>query len=71
MKAIYKNGAKDTAENYRPISLTCVPCKIMETIITDKVVDHMIKNKLFTNAQFGFRSLRSRALQLLDVMECL
>ena len=43
LKAIYKKGAKDTAENYRPISLTCVPCKIMETIITDKVVDHMIK----------------------------
>ena len=27
------------------------------------------KNKLFTDAQFGFRSLRSCALQLLDVLE--
>ena len=26
VKAIYKKGAKDCAGNYRPISLTCVPC---------------------------------------------
>ena len=29
----------------------------------------MTLNNLFLNSQYGFRSLRSRALQLLDVME--
>ena len=35
----------------------------------DSIVNYMTLNKLFSDAQYGFRSLRSCALQLLDVME--
>ena len=30
---LFKNGDKHAAENYRPVSLTSVPCKLLEHII--------------------------------------
>ena len=32
---IFKKGAKNLAENYRPISLTSVTCKLMESIVKE------------------------------------
>lgn len=69
VKALFKKGDRCNPSNYRPVSLTSVPCKIFEKLIRDKLVSHMTEHNLFSNAQFGFRSLRSCALQLLDVME--
>jgi len=37
---IYKKGRKDEVNNYRPVSLTCILCKVMESIVRDKVMDH-------------------------------
>ena len=39
--AIYKKGNKNTVSNYRPVSLTCVVCKLMESFIRDALVDYM------------------------------
>ena len=39
--AIYKKGNKKTVSNYRPVSLTCVVCKLMESLIRDALVDYM------------------------------
>ena len=69
VKAIYKKGDKTLPENQRPVSLTCLPCKIVEKPVRDGIVNFMNRNNLFSDAQFGFRSLRSCALQLLEVME--
>ena len=38
---IFKKGNKNEASNYRPVSLTFVPCKILESIIKDPVVEHL------------------------------
>ena len=32
---IYKKGKKCYVNNYRPVSLTCILCKILESIIRD------------------------------------
>ena len=66
---IYKKGKKTLACNYRPISLTSIICKIMEKIIRDDTVNHMIENTLFSENQFGFIKGRSTVLQMLIKMD--
>ena len=68
--AIYKNkGKKDEAENYRPVSLTSIACKMMESIIRDSVMLYLKENEILSDKQFGFLGGRSTTLQLLKVME--
>ena len=38
--AIHKKGARDLAENYRPISLTSIIIKLMESFIRDAILPH-------------------------------
>ena len=69
VSAIFKKGQKNKPQNYRPVSLTCICCKLLETFIRDDIVHHMKENKLFSNSQFGFIGGRSTVLQLLHVLE--
>ena len=66
---IFKKGTKNLPENYRPVSLTSIPCKIMESIIKDKVMDHLICNQLIKDTQHGFMPNRSCATNLLEFLE--
>ena len=56
---IFKSGSKMTAGNYRPVSLTCIICKIMESIIRDKMVEHFTKHELIHSTQHGFMAPKS------------
>ena len=67
--AIYKKGDKKFAGNYRPVSLTCIICKLLEKIVRESMVNHMKKYDLFSDKQYGFISGRSTVLQLLAVLE--
>ena len=69
ISALFKKGDKTDPGNYRPVSLTCIICKILESIIYDHIVKHMIENNLFSKHQYGFISKRSAALQLINVLE--
>jgi len=33
--------------NYRPVSLTCIACKLLVSAVKDKIMDHFLSNKLF------------------------
>ncbi len=66
---IYKKGTRNIAENYRPISLTSVVCKLMEKIVKDTVLTHLIENNLLSKKQFGFVSGRSTVTQLLSYLD--
>jgi hypothetical protein len=35
--SIHKKGTKGDPGNYRPVSLTSIPCKIMESIVKDRM----------------------------------
>ena len=44
---LFKKGDKSNPGNYRPISLTSVVCKLMESILRDKTVEFLEKNNIF------------------------
>ena len=67
--AIYKKGGKEILGSYRPISLTSIVGKVMESIIRDMIINYMKSNKLYSARQYGFISGRFTVLQLLTVME--
>ena len=59
---IHKKGPKDEPSNYRPISLTSIPCKMLEHIVL-----HYLNKKLDSilhNRQHGFRKGLSCETQL-------
>ena len=47
------------------LSLTCIPCKILEKIVKDKIYKHLTDNDLLSTHQHGFRPGRSTVVQLL------
>ena len=65
---IFKKGKKSDPLNYRPISLTSVPCKVMEKIIRDKIMNHLESKNLLSRHQHGFRSKCSCLTQLLEYL---
>ena len=60
---------KSNPGNYRPVSLTCVTCKILESVIRDANVEHMNDYTLYGDCQHEFRKRRSCVTQLLQGME--
>ena len=63
----YKTGKNNRSvpANYRPISLTCIVCKIMEHCVTSHLMGHLDKHNLLTDYQHGFRKKRSCETQLI------
>ena len=43
---LFKKGSRNKSVNYRPVSLTSVICKLLETIIRDHMIDFLVKHKL-------------------------
>ena len=41
---LFKKGSRNKSVNYRPVSLTSVICKLLETIIRDHMMDFLIKH---------------------------
>ena len=66
---IHKKGDRTEPSNYRPVSLTSQNCKVMESIIRDKIVEHLKRNNLLNDAQHGFREGRSCLTNLLETLE--
>ena len=66
---IYKKGSKALPENYRPVSLTAIPCKLFEHIIVSQVWSHLNKNDIITSKQHGFRAGMSCETQLIEALE--
>jgi len=63
---IFKKGQTCDPSNYRPISLTCVLCKVMESIVKESVMKYLLENKLLTKHQHGFLAKHSTCSQLLE-----
>lgn len=80
VKPIFKKGDKFEASNYRPISLTPIAVKLMESIIVDGMRPFLAENEIIPVEQHGFtpgRSVESNLLccvadwsKMLDNCEC-
>ena len=61
---IYKVGDKTNPSNYRPVSLTCISCKLLQHIICSNLNQHHKRNNILYLLQHGFREKRSCETQL-------
>jgi hypothetical protein len=58
---VHKKGSKSDPANYRPISLTSIIGKCMETVVNRQIVSHLDSHHLLSDCQYGFRKGRSTA----------
>ena len=66
---VFKKGDKSLAANYRPISLTCILCKVLEHILASNIVKHLDGQGILYDLQHGFREKRSCETQLIMLIE--
>ena len=68
VSAVFKKGQRYDPANYRPVSLTCLCCKMLEHIIVSNVMKHVDANTILTDCQHGFRARRSCETQLVTLL---
>ena len=65
----FKKGSRNKSVNYRPVSLTSVICKLLESIIRDHIMDFLIKHTLINPSQHGFLKSKSCLTNVLFFFE--
>jgi len=63
---IFKKGSSSDVNNYRPISLTCLSCKLLESVVKDRMMEYLVKNNLITKSQHGFLKKHSTTTNILE-----
>ena len=66
---LHKKGDKSIPENYRPVSLTSIVCKMMEHIIGSNIMKHLESHNIITKKQHAFRKYHSCETQLCTVVD--
>ena len=66
---LFKKGDRSLACNYRPVSLTCVPCKLLEHIVCSNIMAHLDEHRLLSEKQHAFRKWHSCETQLITVID--
>ena len=65
----FKKGSPLDCDNYRPISLLSIPSKITESMVCTNFDNHLERNHLISEHQWGFRNGRSTETLLLYMTE--
>lgn len=62
----FKKGKPSEPNNYRPISLTCICCKVMESVIKKQVLTFLLAHGKITKQQHGFLAKHSTCSQIIE-----
>ena len=65
---LFKKEDRSLACNYRPVSLTCVPCKLLEHIVCSNIMAHLDEHNFLSDGQHAFRKRHSCETQLITVI---
>ena len=65
---LFKKGDRSLACNYRPVFLTCVPCKLLEHIVCSNIMSNLDEHKLLSDKQHAFRKWHCCETQLATVI---
>ena len=57
------------AENYGPVSLISIVCKLLESVVREEFLEHLCCHNLLSKKQFGFIGGHSTTLQLLTFLD--
>ncbi|KAJ7406520.1 glypican-6-like protein [Pitangus sulphuratus] len=63
---VFKKGKKEDTRNYRPVSVTSVPGKVMEKIILGRIEKRLKDNTLIGHSQHGFMRGKSYLSNLIS-----
>ena len=63
---IFKGGDTEDLGNYQPISILASTARIFKRLLYKQLHDFLATNKILNDKQWGFRSLHSTALALID-----
>jgi len=66
---IFKKGSRSDPSNYRPISLTSICCKILESLIRHSLTAFLEEKSFISKKQYAFISDRSCLTNLLECFE--
>ena len=67
--ALYKKEDEADKQNYRPISLLCVPGKIMESCVVSSISTHVVENELAHRNQWAYKQGHSTEMLLIKMTE--
>ena len=65
---LFKKNDRSLPSNYRPVSLTCILCKVLEHIVSSNLMSHFDNNNILHNRQHAFRKGHSCESQLINVI---
>jgi hypothetical protein len=65
---VFKKGAKDDIQNYRPISIVNTFGKVLEKYVADQLLNFFLKENIFSSSQHGFLPEKNTFSCILSVL---
>lgn len=66
---LHKNKDVDDILNYRPICMLNALSKILEKIVSIRLIDHLENNQILSNSQYAYRKARGTDLALCNLVK--
>ena len=54
VKPLFKSGDKLELNNYRPVALSAIDGKCLESVMLERIETHLKNNKIINKYQFGY-----------------